>query len=131
MYWHLKWIINNSSINIFITIGSPEEPATRPWQNLLSKIWAKWAARLKKEAILQAKWAVNLLRKSKMGKEWVHFLLNHLLESSKAIGFRLVLLVQLSSAAAERVFSILQQLHSSAAVILEDYLELSVMLQYS
>ena len=55
----------------------------------------------------------------------------HAIELSNwANAFRLVLLVQLFSASAERVFLILQftaQQQSS----LEDYLELSVMLQFS
>ena len=54
-----------------------------------------------------------------------------LLENSKAIGFRLVLLVQPFSAVAERVFSILQQSTAQQQSSLEDYLELSVMLQYN
>ena len=83
----------------------------------------------KKEAILQAKWAVNLLKKAKW--ERMSSLPAKLLESSKAIGFRLVLLVQPSSAVAERVFSILQQFIAQQQSSLEDYLELSVMLQYN
>ena len=45
--------------------------------------------------------------------------------------FRLELLVQPSSAAAERVFSILQRFTAQQQSSLEDYLELSVMLQYN
>ena len=45
--------------------------------------------------------------------------------------FRLVLLVQSSSAAAERVFSILQRFNDQQQSSLEDYIELSIMLQYN
>ena len=48
-----------------------------------------------------------------------------------AIGFRMVLLVQLSLAMAERVFSILQQFTAQQQSPLEDYLEISVMVQYN
>ena len=44
---------------------------------------------------------------------------------------RLVFLVQPSSAAAERAFSILNSFTSQQESSLEDYLELSVMLQYN
>ena len=56
---------------------------------------------------------------------------SHAMELPKwANAFRLVLLVQPSSAAAERVFSILQHFTAQQQSSLEDYLELSVMLQY-
>ena len=45
--------------------------------------------------------------------------------------FRLIILVQPSSAAAERVFSELQSFKSQQESSLEDYIELSVMLQYN
>ena len=45
--------------------------------------------------------------------------------------FRLVLLVRPSSAAAERVFSILQNFTDQQQSSLEDYLDLSVILQYN
>ena len=48
-----------------------------------------------------------------------------------ANAFRLVPLVQPSSAAAERIFSILQRFTAQQQSSLEDYLELSVMLQYN
>ena len=57
---------------------------------------------------------------------------SHAMELHKwANAFRLVLLVQPSSAAAERVFSILQHFTAQQQSSLEDYLELSVMLQYN
>ena len=57
---------------------------------------------------------------------------SHAMELPKwANAFRLVLLVQPSSAAAERVFSILQRFTAQQQSSLEDYLELSVMLQYN
>ena len=76
-----------------------------------------------KEAILQAKWAVNFVQKVKRAKNelWV----------SGLHGSSLFLLVQPSSAAAERVFSILQRFTAQQQSSLEDYLELSVMLQYN
>ena len=55
---------------------------------------------------------------------------SHAMELPKwANAFRLVLLVQPSSAAAERVSSILQRFTAQQQSSLEDYLELSVMLQ--
>ena len=48
-----------------------------------------------------------------------------------ATAFRAVILVQPSSAAAERVFSILQRFTAQQESSLEDYIELSVMLQYN
>ena len=48
-----------------------------------------------------------------------------------ADAFRYILLVQPSSAAAERVFSILQGFTAQQQSSLEDYIELSVMLQYN
>ena len=48
-----------------------------------------------------------------------------------AEAFRSILLVQSSSAAAERVFSILQGFTAQQQSSLEDYVELSVMLQYN
>ena len=74
----------------------------------------------KKEAILQAKWAANFVKKSKMGQEW-------------ALTFWIALATsfQPSSAAAERVFSILQRFTAQQQSSLEDYIELSVMLQYN
>ena len=57
---------------------------------------------------------------------------SHAMELPKwANAFRLVLLVQPSSAAAERVLSILQHFTAQQQSSLEDYLELSVMLQYN
>ena len=57
---------------------------------------------------------------------------SHAMEFPKwANAFRLVLLVQPSSAAAERVFSILQHFTAQQESSLEDYLELSVTLQYN
>ena len=57
---------------------------------------------------------------------------SHAMELLKwANAFRLVLLLQPSSAAAERVFSILQHFTAQQQSSLEDYLELSVMLQYN
>ena len=57
---------------------------------------------------------------------------SHAMELPKwANAFRLVQLVQPSSAAAERVFSILQRFTAQQQSSLEDYLELSVMLQYN
>ena len=57
---------------------------------------------------------------------------NHAMELPKwANAFKLVQLVQPSSAAAERVFSILQHFTAQQQSSLEDYLELSVMLQYN
>ena len=57
---------------------------------------------------------------------------SHAMELPKwANAFRLVLLVQPSSAAAERVFSIVQRFTAQQQSSLEDYLELSVMLQYN
>ena len=77
----------------------------------------------KKEAILQAKWAVNFVKKQKrMSFEFLDCMAN---------AFRLVLLVQPSSATAERVFSILQRFTAQQQSSLEDYLELSVLLQYN
>ena len=56
----------------------------------------------------------------------------HAMELPKwANAFRLVLLVQPSSAAAESVFSIVQRFTAQQQSSLEDYLELSVMLQYN
>ncbi len=71
----------------------------------------------KKEAILQAKWAANFVKKS---QEW-------------ALTFWIALATsfQPSSAAAERVFSILQRFTAQQQSSLEDYMELSVMLQYN
>ena len=55
---------------------------------------------------------------------------SHAMELPKwANAFRLVLLVQPSSAAAEKVFSILQRFTAQQQSSMEDYLELSVMLQ--
>ena len=97
----------------------------------------------KKEAILQAKWAVNFVKKAKWAKNDcmvasedvptdinpVAWWKSHAMELPKwANAFRLVLLVQPSSAAAERVFSILQHFTAQQQ---EDYLKLSVMLQYN
>jgi len=48
-----------------------------------------------------------------------------------ATAFRAVILVQPSSAAAERVFSILQRFTAQQESSLEDYIELSVTLQYN
>ena len=48
-----------------------------------------------------------------------------------ATAFRAVILVQPSSAAAERVFSILQRFTAQQESSLEDYIELSIMLQYN
>ena len=48
-----------------------------------------------------------------------------------AEAFRSVLLIQPSSAAVERVFSILQNIITQQQSSLEDYVELSVMLQYN
>ena len=76
----------------------------------------------KKEAILQAKWTVNFVQKGKWAK-------NELCDSGLH-GSSHFLLVQPSSAAAERVFSILQRFTAQQQSSLEDYLELSVMLQY-
>ena len=57
---------------------------------------------------------------------------SHAMELPKwANAFRLVLLVQPSSAAVERVFSILQCITEQQQSSLEDYLELSIMLQYN
>ena len=57
---------------------------------------------------------------------------SHAMELPKwANAFRLVLLFPPSSAAAERVFSILQCFTAQQQSSLEDYLELSVMLQYN
>lgn len=57
---------------------------------------------------------------------------SHVLELPKwAHAFQMVLLVQPSSATAERVFSIVQHFSAQQQSSLEDYLELSVMLQYS
>ena len=57
---------------------------------------------------------------------------SHAMELPKwANALRLVLLVQPSPAAAERVFSILHQFTNQQQSSLEDYLELSVMLQYN
>ena len=57
---------------------------------------------------------------------------SHVMELPKwANAFRLVLLVQPSSDAAERVFSIVQRFTAQQQSSLEDYLELSVMLQYN
>ena len=56
----------------------------------------------------------------------------HAIELPKwANAFKKVLLVQPSSAAAERVFSILQRFTAQQQSSLEDYIELSVMLQYN
>ena len=58
---------------------------------------------------------------------------NHAIELPNwAAAFRLVLLVQPSSAAAERVFSILQCcFNEKQRSSLEDYIELSIMLQFN
>ena len=57
---------------------------------------------------------------------------SHAMEHPKwANAFRLELLVQPSSAVAERVFSILQRFKAQQQSSLEDYLELSVILQYN
>ena len=77
----------------------------------------------KKEAILQTKWAVSFVQKAKWAKNelWV----------SGLHGSSHFLLVQPSSAAAERVFSILRRFTAQQQSSLEDYLELSIMLQYN
>ena len=56
----------------------------------------------------------------------------HAIELPKwANAFKKVLLVQPSSAAAERIFSILQRLTAQQQSSLEDYIKLSVMLQFN
>ena len=56
----------------------------------------------------------------------------HSVELPKWAGaFKYIILVQPSSAAAERVFSILQRFTAQQESSLEDYVELSVMLQYN
>ena len=57
---------------------------------------------------------------------------SHFTELSKWAGaFRYIVVVQPSSAATERVFSILQGFTAQQQSSLEDYIELSVMLQYN
>ena len=56
----------------------------------------------------------------------------HAIEPPKwANAFKKVLLVQPMSAAAERIFSILQRFTAQQQSSLEDYIELSVMLQFN
>ena len=57
---------------------------------------------------------------------------NHATELPKwSEAFQLIVLVQPSSAAAERVFSLLQTFQNQQESSLEDYIELSIMLQYN
>ena len=62
----------------------------------------------------------------------IAWLKRHAIELLKwANAFKKVVLVQPSSAAAERVFSILQRFTAQRQSSLEDYIELSVMLQFN